>query len=209
MMFVSKILIILLSLFSAGVLTRAFQTPTSSVFFRRRKYSVSSSAEERFVVLNLVPLRDLHQDEDDCSTKITFLSESDSYRTCIDENGELRCDDDTNPYILCVAEEDDLPAISKMIVESFGSDAIVLSTGDLSPLEQALVQPGVNLLNAYSGAVAYAEVLSGKSKDKQKQTTNLNHHHHVHHKIIVTFYVSFHYQIYYYLLLLQSSHFIL
>eukprot|EP00560_Eucampia_antarctica_P005803 CAMPEP_0197837424 /NCGR_PEP_ID=MMETSP1437-20131217/32114_1 /TAXON_ID=49252 ORGANISM="Eucampia antarctica, Strain CCMP1452" /NCGR_SAMPLE_ID=MMETSP1437 /ASSEMBLY_ACC=CAM_ASM_001096 /LENGTH=229 /DNA_ID=CAMNT_0043444459 /DNA_START=372 /DNA_END=1061 /DNA_ORIENTATION=+ len=47
-----------------------------------------------------------------------------------------------------------------MILEAFGAEAIALSS-DLSSLEQALIQPGVGLLNAYSGAVAYTEVLSG------------------------------------------------
>ena len=181
MMIDSKIRIFILSLISGIVFTSAFHIPTSYVSCRRRNYkSVTTSSSSPLgsaVVLNLVPLRDFHQDDTSSSspaTKVTFLLESDSYRTCIDENGELRSDnnndddddddDESNPFVLCVAEEDDLPAISKMIIESFGSDAIVFSTGDLSPLEQALVQPGVNLLNAYSGAVAYAEVLSGKSK---------------------------------------------
>ncbi len=45
-------------------------------------------------------------------------------------------------------------------MDAFGADAITLS-GDLSALEKALLQPGIGAFNAYSGAVAFTEVLSG------------------------------------------------
>ena len=116
--------------------------------------------------LNAVPLSE-------CSPETSFLSCPDSYRTCITDKGILRNDSHTDTqtdterktdeYVLSVAEEDDLPDISKLTVEAFGADAITLS-GELSSLERALLQPGVGLFNAYTGAVAYAEVLSGLRK---------------------------------------------
>jgi len=73
----------------------------------------------------------------------------------------VRSDSDSGaPFILSVAEEDDLPDISQLTINAFGADAICLSK-DLSPLELALMSPGVGAFNAYSGLVAYTEVLSG------------------------------------------------
>jgi ribosomal protein S18 acetylase RimI-like enzyme len=65
-----------------------------------------------------------------------------------------------NPFVLGVIEEQDLPDVSRFVVESFGADAIRLSS-DLASLERALMAPAVELLNSYSGLVAFAEVLQG------------------------------------------------
>ena len=105
--------------------------------------------------LHLVPISSVRDPK-----KRSFLDSSVSYRTCINENGELNCDDGSKPYIISIVQEDDLPAISKLTVDAFGSDAITLS-GDLSVLEKGLLQPGIGAFNAYSGAVAFTEVLSG------------------------------------------------
>jgi ribosomal protein S18 acetylase RimI-like enzyme len=59
-----------------------------------------------------------------------------------------------------VAEEDDLPAVSRLVVESFGADAIRLSS-DLQSFERAMIAPAAGLWNGYSGLVAFAEVLHG------------------------------------------------
>jgi ribosomal protein S18 acetylase RimI-like enzyme len=61
---------------------------------------------------------------------------------------------------LCVVEEDDLPDTARFVVESFGSEAIRLSN-DMTSFEQFILQPTVELLNGYSGIVAFAEVLAG------------------------------------------------
>jgi ribosomal protein S18 acetylase RimI-like enzyme len=116
-------------------------------------YDVSSSS-----ALNLVPLSSFSD-----QSKRTFLTSDDSFRTCIDENGELRSDanaENGSNYVIAVAEEDDLPNISQLTINAFGADAITLSK-DLSQLELTLLNPGIGAFNAYSGMVAYTEVLSG------------------------------------------------
>jgi ribosomal protein S18 acetylase RimI-like enzyme len=114
---------------------------------------------------NLIPLSSIAETE-----KVSFLDSSDSFRTCIDEEGILRSDrkDSESSYVLCIAEEDDLPDISKLTVDAFGADSITLS-GDLSLLEKSFLQPGVGMWNAYSGAVAFAEVLSGLRKRMRRR----------------------------------------
>lgn len=143
------------TIWSKASSTRPYPTVPINNIFGRTVFDFCSRDHHRTAtVVCLTPLYDLE-------TPISFLSSPDSYRTCIDSKGVLNSDDDESqsPYVICVAEEDDLPAISKMIIESFGSEAIQMS-GDLSPFEQAFLEPGVGLLNAYSGAIAYAEVLS-------------------------------------------------
>jgi ribosomal protein S18 acetylase RimI-like enzyme len=102
--------------------------------------------------------------------KRTFLASDDAFRTCIDENGELRSDDENGSYVVAVAEEDDLPNISQLTINAFGADAITLGT-ELSPLEKSLLNPGIGAFNAYSGMVAYKEVLSGL---RQRMRDRLN-----------------------------------
>lgn len=106
--------------------------------------------------LHLVPIASFAD-----PTKRTFLDAPDSFRTCIDKQGQVRSDSDSGTsFILSVAQEDDLPGISQLTINAFGADAISLSK-NLSPLELALMSPGVGAFNAYSGLVAYTEVLSG------------------------------------------------
>ena len=102
--------------------------------------------------LNLVPVRNF-----DCS----FLEGSDDYRCCFDRNGTLQVGSgDTPPYQLCLVQEEDLPDVARFVVNAFGADVISLSK-DFNRFEKAFVKPTIGLLNAYSGIVAYAEVLSG------------------------------------------------
>ena len=114
---------------------------------------------------NLIPLSSIAETE-----KVTFLDSSDTFRTCIDKNGNLRSDkkDSAASYALCIAEEDDLPDISKLTVDAFGAETITLS-GDLSSIEKSFLQPGVGAWNAYSGAVAFTEVLSGLRKRMKRR----------------------------------------
>ena len=111
--------------------------------------------------LSLVPLSDFG---DQC----TFLSSPQSHRTCFDEKGFIQVDEGTVPYVLGIAEEDDLPDISRLTIDAFGDVAITLG-GDLNGLERALLTPGVALWNGYTGYAAYTEVLSGlRSRMKDK-----------------------------------------
>lgn len=97
----------------------------------------------------------------------TYLSSSDSYRTCIDSKGRLRQndnDDDDYYYTVSIAEEDDLPSITTLTIDAFGgADVITLSSG-LSAIEQSLMTPGVSMWNSYANVVAYTDVLSGLRK---------------------------------------------
>lgn len=106
--------------------------------------------------LHLVPIASFSD-----PTKRTFLDAPESFRTCIDKQGKVRSDSDNGePFVLSVAVEDDLPGISQLTINAFGADAISLGK-HLSPIELALMSPGVDAFNAYSNVVAYTEVLSG------------------------------------------------
>lgn len=114
------------------------------------------SQRPNYTTLHLVPISSMT----DLSKK-TFLTSPQSFRSCIEENGTLIATDLPGPpFQLCVAEEDDLPIVSKLMIDAFGADAITLST-DLSSFERSILNPGVEAFNAYSGLVAYKEVLSG------------------------------------------------
>lgn len=65
-----------------------------------------------------------------------------------------------NGYQIGLPEEDDLPDLSRFLVDVFGADAIHLST-DVNEFEKMLMTPAVQLVNGYSGLVAFAEVLAG------------------------------------------------
>jgi GNAT superfamily N-acetyltransferase len=54
----------------------------------------------------------------------------------------------------------DLPELSQFVVRVFGADAIRLSS-DVNAFERAILSPATELLNAYSGLIAYGEVLAG------------------------------------------------
>jgi GNAT superfamily N-acetyltransferase len=77
--------------------------------------------------------------------------------------------DQNEKYIIGVLEEPDISDTARFVVESFGAEAITLSQ-DLGDIERALLSPTVGLVNAYSGIVAYAEVLTGiqsRTKDRK------------------------------------------
>lgn len=109
--------------------------------------------------LDLVPIRNFRSD-------ITFLDQSNS---CFDNDGRLIGNGEG--YELCVVQEEDLPDVARFVVNSFGAEAISLSS-DLNSFERALMHPTVGLLNAYSGLVAYAEVLSGLQSRTKDRLTN-------------------------------------
>jgi hypothetical protein len=101
--------------------------------------------------LQLIPITRYNQD-------ISFLAESEEFRCCFDDEGRFQDGDDI--YELCVVEEQDLPDLSRFVVSAFGADAINLSQ-DMNSIERFIMSPAAELLNGYSGLVAFAEVLSG------------------------------------------------
>lgn len=105
--------------------------------------------------LHLIPLRTYRQDI------LTQQRNNDNKKndssSCLDTNGKFKPDPS---FQLCVVEEDDLPDTSRFIVQSFGSEAIRMSN-DMGSFEQFILRPTVELLNGYSGVVAFAEVLAG------------------------------------------------
>jgi len=116
-------------------------TTPAGPFLDRTSCCITSTASY------LVPIRKF-------SGKFTFLSESEEYRCCIDKFGNY------GEYQLGLAEEKDLPDVSRFVVRCFGADAIRLSK-DIGAFEKMLMTPAIELVNGYSGIVAFAEVLAG------------------------------------------------
>jgi ribosomal protein S18 acetylase RimI-like enzyme len=115
--------------------------------------------------MDLVPIARFSDD-------FTFLSESDDYRCCIDREGKFR--NDSEIYDLCLVEEQDLQDLSRFIIQAFGADAIRLSS-DTNSFERLIMQPAVELVNGYSGIIAFAEVLSGlRSRLQNRMTTHMD-----------------------------------
>ncbi|GAX23598.1 hypothetical protein FisN_12Hh164 [Fistulifera solaris] len=112
------------------------------------------------LTLHLIPLRTLYPKVDSTTNE----------NSCLNSNFQLRSDPS---FELCVVEEDDLPDTARFVVESFGSEAIRLSNDMTSSFEQFILQPTVDLLNGYSGIVAFAEVLAGlRSRIRGRLTKN-------------------------------------
>ncbi|EEC50528.1 predicted protein [Phaeodactylum tricornutum CCAP 1055/1] len=107
------------------------------------------SPPTRLDLISLVNFRD----------EITFFDKTDDERCCINRQGEFR-PQKGDVFELALAEETDLPDVSRFIVTSFGADAIRVSQ-DMSTFEGMLMRPAVELVNGYSGIVAFAEVLAG------------------------------------------------
>lgn len=63
-------------------------------------------------------------------------------------------------YEVGLVEENDLLDVSRFIVQNFGVDAINLNS-NFSQFERMIMSPAVELVNGYSGVVAFAEVLAG------------------------------------------------
>lgn len=116
------------------------------------------------VGLNLVPLA-RYADE------LSFFSESESYRCCIDSQGYF--DDGEEVYELGLVEEQDLPDLCRFVVSTFGADAIRLSQ-DMNSFERLLMSPAAELLNGYSSLVAFAEVFSGTKQRLKGRLDSMN-----------------------------------
>lgn len=126
--------------------TRAFvpvALPASSAVNRCPNFSYSSSVSSSLMRF-LTPLAKHHNvgaknNKNNCTTV-------------------FRLPDDCEVYV--VDSYDDLPSLSRFVVEVFGADAIRLS-GDVGAFERALLSPATEFLNAYSGLIVYGEVLAG------------------------------------------------
>jgi len=83
-------------------------------------------------------------------------------------------DDESNYYILGIAEEDDLPPIAQLTIESFGADMVLFSQ-ELNEFEKALINPVAGLWNSYTNVFAYTEVLFGlRSRLSSRLTQQLD-----------------------------------
>lgn len=94
---------------------------------------------------------------------ISFFSEPESYRVCIDGKGFFSpgdSDNEISSFELGLIEEEELPDLCKFVVTTFGAEAIQLSS-DINSFERMLMSPAAEFLNGYSGMVAFAEVFSG------------------------------------------------
>jgi ribosomal protein S18 acetylase RimI-like enzyme len=95
----------------------------------------------------------------DFRSEISFLDATDNVRGPIDRDGVYKTDDG-EIYTLGIAEEQDLPDVARLVVATFGAEVIRVSQ-DFGQFERLLMQPAVDVVNGYSGLVAFAEVLSG------------------------------------------------
>jgi ribosomal protein S18 acetylase RimI-like enzyme len=105
------------------------------------------------IELQLIPIQKFHDE-------FTFLSSSPEYRGCIQSTGRFVPEDDGDVYELGLVEEKDIIDLSRFIVQVFGGDAIRISQ-DTNAFERMLMTPAVELVNGYSGIIAFAEVLMG------------------------------------------------
>jgi ribosomal protein S18 acetylase RimI-like enzyme len=129
--------------------------------------------------LHLIPISNFRNE-------LSFFSPSTDGRrntsSCIDENGEYRTtaaatDDDAESssgakeqvYQICLAEKDDLPAVARFVVTTFGAEAIQLSR-DLTTFEQMLIKPAVTFMNGYSFVATVVEVLAGLNQRLKYRT---------------------------------------
>jgi len=131
------------------LLSEGFLIPHASVSTKAKPLRGKGAAANR---LELVPVSGF---SDDLSA---FFSNPDE-RLCISEDGTFEADNG-DIYQLCLAEEEDLPDLSRFIVTSFGADAIRFSQ-DLNAFERLLMKPAAELIGGYSGIIAFVEVLSG------------------------------------------------
>lgn len=136
-----------------------YQFSTTNFFIPKqytsgRKLNPKSNS---IITLSLVPLYEF-QDQ------VSFLESRD---LIFDKDGQLVIEDKETtsphclePFVVGIAEEDDLPDVSRLTIDVFGADTVTLS-GELNDFERALIGPTIGLWNAYTDTLAYTEVLSG------------------------------------------------
>jgi len=81
-----------------------------------------------------------------------------SYRISLDRKGNLI--EPNEECRLYIADEDDLPEVARLTIDSFGAATVTLSN-ELNEFEKALIGPTVGIWNAYTDAFAFVEVLLG------------------------------------------------
>ena len=135
--------------------------PVHPTAIRISKFAKDFKKQPQCSELKLVPLSHF-------SDELTFFSEPDDYRCCIDQQGNFNDGEDV--YELALVEEEDLPDLARFVVNTFGADAIRISQ-DMNAFEKMLMSPAAELLNGYSSLVAFAEVFSGT---KQRLTDRLS-----------------------------------
>jgi ribosomal protein S18 acetylase RimI-like enzyme len=138
-------------------LTIAFVSRSCVAFLPHKSGRISSvfrpASDSSTTNLGLIPIRNFRDE-------LTFLSKSDDVRCCLDSDGVFRDPVTGDSYELGLIEEQDLVDTSRFIVQTFGADAIRLSQ-DLNSFEEMIMKPAFELINGYSGIVAFAEVLAG------------------------------------------------
>jgi len=172
MMIIRKTLFLFLLPGGASAFVGGNRRSSDSPQQRRRRHSNATP-------LRLIPLAEFGE-------SISFFSEPDEYRCCVDEKGVFSGDDTgmkagessssspTVAYELGLIEEEELPDLCRFVVETFGAEAIQLSS-DINSFERMLMSPAAEFLNGYSGMVAFAEVYSGTRQrvaDRLASTTS-------------------------------------
>lgn len=130
-----------------------------------RAQRIPNSRQKTSGPLHLIPVCNFRNE-------LSFFSSAEDGRRdggyCIDENGEYRTDSG-EVYKICLAEEDDLPAVARFVVMTFGAEAIQLSR-DLDTFTQMLVKPAVAFMNGYSFVATVVEVLAGLNQRLKYRT---------------------------------------
>ena len=133
-----------------------FLLSPSLAFVRDQLAGKNLSSRCSTIPRQLIPLAKFEE-------SISFFSEPDDYRCCVDEKGSFSAgdsNDGTSTFELALIEEEELPDLCKFVVTTFGAEAIQLSS-DINSFERMLMSPAAEFLNGYSGMVAFAEVFSG------------------------------------------------
>ena len=138
-----------------GVLLSFCSVPTTNAFSQHIPISKVRHQVQLHTRIGLIPLESLSPGLAECSDEYQIPTQ--------DENDEQ--------LAFYLPEQDDLDELTTFIVESFGADAIVLSS-DMNAVERMLAQPFAGVLNGYAGLAAYAEVLGGLN---QRLRSRLSH----------------------------------
>ena len=102
----------------------------------------------------------------DTTTTTTNHEHGPTGEGCIDHAGyfydrpEAEGGSSTTRYELGIVEEHEVATLAKFIVTGFGAEVITLAK-EMSSFEKLLLDPAAQLLNGYSGVVAFAEVYTG------------------------------------------------
>lgn len=157
----------------------AFPRQSLPSFQPCRSKHISNEINSKRTILHLVPIVEFRTDISRLTKRINVKEETIpenklssshlvSSQSCFDQQGRFYDKTSESYYLLGLAEQPDLPDLARFIVQVFGAEAIRLSS-DLNSLEQLLMRPAVELVNGYSGIVAFAEVLAGLQQRLKKR----------------------------------------